>query len=181
MGTVNEARQVWFVDDCTTSGSVLQLLHWWHALLTFGPQYRYHYNASKTALYIGETRVCGWCKPCIYSKTLTSRLSLMVHVLLVPLLVPPHLFTPESRTKSSIGLMSYITTLSEITLSQPQSAFSDLTHGIYWVSERTLLGLVLILHCPFFPRICYSYWSTPIINFSASSSWWHEVSVQPTL
>ena len=41
MGSVNEARQVWFADDCTSSGSALQLLHWWQALLTLVPQYGY--------------------------------------------------------------------------------------------------------------------------------------------
>ena len=52
MGTVNEARRVWFADDCTTSESVLQLSHWWHALLTHGPRYGYHPNASKATLLV---------------------------------------------------------------------------------------------------------------------------------
>ena len=36
----------------TTSGSVLQLSYWWEALLTYGPQYGYHPNATKTTLLV---------------------------------------------------------------------------------------------------------------------------------
>ena len=38
--------------DCTSSGSALQLLHRWQALLTRVPQYGYHPNPSRTTLLV---------------------------------------------------------------------------------------------------------------------------------
>ena len=103
MSTVNEARQVWFADDCTTSGSVLQMSHWWEALLTYGPQYGYHPNATKTTLLVKPDYLE---EASHLFKDTTSTLSPMEHVFWAPQLVPPHLSTPGSRTKSSRGLMS---------------------------------------------------------------------------
>ena len=37
MGHINSTRQIWYVDDSTTCGSVEGLLSWWNALIDIGP------------------------------------------------------------------------------------------------------------------------------------------------
>ena len=40
------ARQVWYADDATAGGSLLQLKDWWSELLSFGHHFGYHVNAA---------------------------------------------------------------------------------------------------------------------------------------
>ena len=46
--TLNSQEQVWYADDAT--GSMETLRTWWDDLVSYGPQYGYHVNASKTWL-----------------------------------------------------------------------------------------------------------------------------------
>lgn len=46
--------QVWFADDATAAGSISKLRAWWNALVTFGPDFGYHVNPSKTHLITKE-------------------------------------------------------------------------------------------------------------------------------
>ena len=49
------AAQVWFAaDDAAAAGSLVDLLIWWKQLLTLGPGYGYHVNASKSWLVVKE-------------------------------------------------------------------------------------------------------------------------------
>ena len=126
MSTVNEARQVWFADDCTTSGSVLQLSHWWEALLTYGPQYGYHPNATKTTLlvkpdYLEEASH-------LFKDTDINIVTDGACVLGVP--IGSTSFVHSWIADKVKSWVDELTTLSEIALSQPQSVFSALTHGV---------------------------------------------------
>ena len=48
---VNQSvKQAWCADDATATGSMETLLTWWDDLVSYGPQYGYHVNASKTWL-----------------------------------------------------------------------------------------------------------------------------------
>ena len=48
------ARQVWYADDATGAGSFDQVRAWWDEIITHGPVYGYHANASKTWLIVKE-------------------------------------------------------------------------------------------------------------------------------
>ena len=144
MCTVNEARQVWFADDCTTSGSVLQLSHWWEALLTYGPQYGYHPNATKTTLlvkpdYLEEARH-------LFKDTDINIVTDGACVLGTP--IGSTSFVHSWITDKVKSWVDELTTLSEIALSQPQSVFSALTHGVmsHWTyTFRTCPDISLFL------------------------------------
>ena len=45
-------KQVWFADDCTSSGSLFDLFQWWHRMTELGPQYGYFPNPSKSFLLV---------------------------------------------------------------------------------------------------------------------------------
>ena len=47
-------KQVWYADDSTGAASCTELRAWWDTLLTHGPCYGYHPNASKTHLIVKE-------------------------------------------------------------------------------------------------------------------------------
>jgi len=49
---VPDASQVWFADDATAVGSLSTLLTWWQHLSSFGPDYGYFTNATKTVLIV---------------------------------------------------------------------------------------------------------------------------------
>jgi len=49
-----EVKQVWYADDATATGCVAALREWWDRLVSFGPAYGYHVNASKTWLITKE-------------------------------------------------------------------------------------------------------------------------------
>ena len=52
---VNESvTQVWYADDATATGSMEALRTWWDDLVSYGPQYGYHVNTSKTWLITKE-------------------------------------------------------------------------------------------------------------------------------
>ena len=46
--------QTWYADDATAAGRIKKLHDWWKALVTFGPNFGYHVNPSKTHLIIKE-------------------------------------------------------------------------------------------------------------------------------
>jgi len=45
---------VWFADDAAAGGPLCGLLEWWRQLCSFGPDYGYHVNASKSWLIVKE-------------------------------------------------------------------------------------------------------------------------------
>ena len=47
-------RQVWFADDATAGGKLVNLREWWGCLTNIGPDYGYFPNASKTWLIVKE-------------------------------------------------------------------------------------------------------------------------------
>ena len=119
-------RQVWYADDGTAGGSLSSLLDGWQQLTDLGPKYGFYPNARKSILLV---------KPDHLNEA-------------------QQLFTDHNLTivtdgaqvlGSPIGTLDFITQwinnkvqswvdeihcLANISLSQPQSAFSALTHGV---------------------------------------------------
>ena len=50
----SEVKQVWFTDDATAGGNLVNLKEWWEHIIQLGPNYGYHPNASKTWLIVKE-------------------------------------------------------------------------------------------------------------------------------
>ena len=50
----SEVKQVWFADDATAGGNLVNLKEWWEHIIQLGPNYGYHPNASKTWLIVKE-------------------------------------------------------------------------------------------------------------------------------
>ena len=50
-----QTSQLWYADDATAFGSLSHLKEWWDNLVSCGPSYGYHPNASKTWLVTKET------------------------------------------------------------------------------------------------------------------------------
>ena len=46
--------QVWYADDASAGGSLLKLRQWWDKLTSFGPDFGYFPNASKSWLVVKE-------------------------------------------------------------------------------------------------------------------------------
>ena len=46
--------QTWYADDATAAGKIRKLKDWWNALVSLGPKFGYHVNASKTHLITKE-------------------------------------------------------------------------------------------------------------------------------
>ena len=46
--------QVWYADDAAATGKIANLRTWWDGIVTHGPGYGYHANASKTWLVVKE-------------------------------------------------------------------------------------------------------------------------------
>ena len=42
----SEVKQVWFADDATAGGNLVNLKEWWEHIIQLGPNYGYHPNAS---------------------------------------------------------------------------------------------------------------------------------------
>ena len=40
-------NQIWYADDAAAVGALAQLRSWWDRIVTLGPSYGYHPNASK--------------------------------------------------------------------------------------------------------------------------------------
>ena len=76
LSAVNDAKQIWYADDCTGCGTLQDLSQWWLSLTELGPQHGYFPNASKTILLVKEK----WLNTCF--RTVTFLLSLKVPVYL---------------------------------------------------------------------------------------------------
>ena len=126
MSTINSTKQVWYADDCTVCGSIDELRHWWPVLTSVGPRYGYFPKPSKSWLLVKNNFI---------DHANDSFLSTNISI------------TAEGRPVlgSPVGSQEYIcnwvndkvqswvdelTTLSDISKSQPQAAYSALTHGL---------------------------------------------------
>ena len=54
LGNTSKITQLWYADDASSAGSLTSLQEWWGKLVTSGPVFGYHANASKTWLITKE-------------------------------------------------------------------------------------------------------------------------------
>ena len=119
-------KQIWYADDSAAIGSIEQLQAWWTKLVEVGPAYGYLPNPAKTWLVTKQD---------YFDKATNIFAGSGVNI------------TPEGRPYlgAAIGSRKYIEkyvstkvsewsscveTLSNIAKSQPQAAYSALTHGL---------------------------------------------------
>ncbi len=48
-------RQLWYADDATASGSLVELRRWWDSINVFGNSFGYTPNAANTSLLVKES------------------------------------------------------------------------------------------------------------------------------
>ena len=119
-------KQVWFADDATAGGKLINLREWWDCLTNIGPDYGYFPNASKTWLIVKEG----------YKNEAAS------------LFEGTQVAITEEGKKylgSAIGKQTFIESyvqqkvatwidelerLSSIAITQPHAAFAAFTHGL---------------------------------------------------
>ena len=122
----SSARQVWYADDSTAGGYLVDLKKWWDKLSVCGPHYGYFPNPQKTVLVVKKEYLD-------YANDLFSGSGISI--------------TTEGKQVlgSPIGLESFVSTqvnekvqvwikdvmkLAEIAQTQPQAAYSAFIHGI---------------------------------------------------
>ena len=122
----NLVQQVWYADDGTAGGSLSNLLEWWHQLIELGPKYGVYPNATKSTLLVKPEYLQD-------AQQLFSNYDLKItsdgaHVLGSP--VGTREFINKWVTDKVQSWVDEIHCLANISLSQPQSGFSALTHGV---------------------------------------------------
>ena len=123
---INEdIKQVWYADDATATGCIANLRSWWVKLVSIGPAYGYHVNASKIWLVVKEPHL---------SAAISSFGNTQVNI------------TTESKPHlgAALGTQTYIDQyvahkvqlwsselkrLSSIATYQPHATYAAFTHG----------------------------------------------------
>ena len=154
-----EVKQVWYADDATAAGKVVDLKSWWSKLSAVGPSYGYFVNPSKTWLvtkdgysglaseYFGDTNV-----------NITSHGR---PILGSPIGTPEYISSfVEHKVQEWVKELDYLSMFAD---SQPHAAYSALTHGLYskWNYlarktpdiEHSLLSLEDFIRMKLFPKL----------------------------
>ena len=121
------ANQVWYSEDAAATGKIANLRTWWDGIVTHGPGYGYHANASKTWLVVKEK-----FKPQAEAAFADTAVRITCERW-------PHLGAPlgtadyiEKFVSEKILQWSQeLTLLYAITVTQPHAAFAAYTHGMY--------------------------------------------------
>ena len=152
-------QQVWYADDATAGAKIVKLREWWDRLLTTGPDYGYHPNASKTWLIAKEDKYDDACK--IFDGTGVN-ITIEGRRLLGGAL-GTHSFVEEYVKQKVDNLAKEIESLSTIALSQPHAAYAAFTHGLtskWTFLARTISGIADLLkpleekiRCQFLPSL----------------------------
>ena len=143
---INEdIKQAWYADDATATGRIANLRSWWDKLVSIGPAYGYHVNASKTWLVVKEPHL---------SAAIFSFGNTQVNI------------TTEGKPHlgAALGTQSYIDQyvahkvqlwsselkrISSIATSQPHAAYAAFTHGMaskWCYIARTIPNISHLLH-----------------------------------
>ena len=152
-------QQVWYADDATAGAKIAKLREWWDQLLTTGPDYGYHPNASKTWLIVKEDKYDDACKTFDGTEvniTIEGRR-------LLGGALGTHSFVEEYVKQKVDNLVQEIEHLSTIAISQPQAAYGAFTHGLtskWTFLARTISGIADLfepleekIRCQFLPSL----------------------------
>ena len=119
--------QTWYADDATAAERIKKLHDWWKALVTFGPNFGYHVNPSKTHLIIKE---------CHRSAAISEFGDTHIKITSDG---KPHLRAALGTTPSFTELFvkckveqwsEELLLLSSIAETNPQAAYAAFTHGL---------------------------------------------------
>ena len=128
-------KQVWYAGDATAGGRLhhLHVHSWWTQLLSCGPEYGYHANASKTWLVVKQEYLSLATEPFADSGiqvTVEGRRHLGAAL-------GTRSFTEAYVNDKVLEWVGEVARLSSITSSQPHTAYAALTHGL--ISKWTYL------------------------------------------
>ena len=130
----HNTKQVWFADDSTDSGQLSCIKLWWEHLATRGPDYGYFVNPPKTWLLVKEehlTTAQKWFAGAGINITTEGRR-------LLGAAIGKKTFISNYLKEQCYGLAKRVERLAEIAVSQPQAAYTVLTHGL--ASEWTFIS-----------------------------------------
>ena len=154
-----DVKQVWYADDATAAGQLKHLRQWWDKLVSFGPDYGYFVNASKTSLIVKE---------CHLSDAIKSFENTNVCITTEG---KPHLgaalgteaFVQEHVKRKVQQWLEEVKHLSAIAHTQPHAAYSAFIHGLsskWTYISRTIPDLEALLQpledtirCSFLPTL----------------------------
>ena len=120
-------NQVWYADDAAATGKIANLRTWWDGIVTHGPGYGYHANASKTWLVVKEE---------FKSQAEAAFADTAVKIMCEG---RPHLGAPLGSadyihkyvSEKVLQWSQELTLLSAIATTQPHAAFAAYSHGLY--------------------------------------------------
>ena len=120
------AKQVWFADDASAGGKLDGLKQWWEKLRTEGPKFGYHPNPNKTWIVVKEG---------CYEKAVDSFSNTGIQISRsgrehLGSAIGDQDFTNELVGAKVRAWSEEISQLSIFAESQPQAAYSALTHGL---------------------------------------------------
>ena len=130
-------KQIWYADDSAAIGTVEQLHAWWNRLATEGPAFGYFPNPAKTWLVTKQShfdKASSMFDGSGVNVTLNGRPYLGAAI-------GSHEYIEEYVNSKVQEWSSTIKILSDIAKSQPQAAFSALTHGL--LNKWTYLSRVI--------------------------------------
>ena len=119
-------QQVWYADDGSAGGSLSNLLDWWHQLTDLGPKFGYYPNTRKSILLIKPDHLDTTQQ--LFSDHNLTIVTNGAQVLGSPIGLPE--FINQWINNKIQSWVDEIHCLATISLSQPQSAYSALTHGV---------------------------------------------------
>ena len=119
--------QVWYANDASAGGSLLKLRHWWDKLTSFGPDFGYLPNASKSWLVVKEGLLPEASD--IFSGT-SLNITDFGRRFLGAAIESPN-FVESFVMKKVSSWVHIISELSTYANSQPHAAYSAFTKGLF--------------------------------------------------
>ena len=127
LNRISEVRQLWYADDATGVGTMDGLKKWWDKINSVGESYGYLPNAVKSTLLVRPELFDKACK--LFNGTNVSVTSEGVVVLGSPVGSPSYVQSVISKRVEV--WCKKLKVLADIAVSQPQSAYSAFTHGLF--------------------------------------------------
>ena len=121
-----DEKQVWYADDATSTGQLSNLREWWDTLVTFGPDFGYFVNASKTSLVEKEGHLADATK---YFENTNVKITTEGKSHLGAAL-GTEAFVHEFVNNKVQQWVEEVQRLSSTANTQPHAAYSAFTHGL---------------------------------------------------
>ena len=126
---VSAAKQCWFADNATRSGSFEDLRKWWDELLESGPVLGYFPNAKKCWLVTKPEQEEEAAKE-VFGKTMSNITTEQWKNLGVHVALGSRSYLEEYVGEKVEGWVNQVTNLAEFASSQPQVSYATFTFGL---------------------------------------------------